>query len=265
MSKLIVMTDPHLVPAPGQIIGLDPAARLSQGLLHAAERHADADRLIIMGDLTNTGDATSYEALREALSKMPWPVTLMMGNHDHRPTFRKVFPDHPTDPTGFVQTLVDLDDVRIITLDSLERDSDVPESGWLCAERLDWLASALQSANRPCIVFIHHPPFMTGFSGMDGIALRNADAMRDVLKTGPVAHLFAGHVHRTITASIDGLSMTIFKSTCHQMPMLLGQEGFGHSVDEPGAYGIILTDGADVVVHFEDFTLPKQAVVQSSD
>ena len=102
MSKLIVMTDPHLVPASGQIIGLDPAARLSQGLLHAAERHADADRLIIMGDLTNTGDATSYEALREALSKMPWPVTLMMGNHDHRPTFRKVFPDHPTDPTGFV-------------------------------------------------------------------------------------------------------------------------------------------------------------------
>ena len=100
---------------------------------------------------------------------------------------------------------------------------------------------------------------------MDGIALRNPDALRDVLKTGPVAHLFAGHVHRTITASIDGLSMTIFKSTCHQMPMLLGQEGFGHSVDEPGAYGIILTDGADVVVHFEDFTLPKQAVVQSSD
>ena len=90
MSKLIVMTDPHLVPAPGQIIGLDPAARLSQGLLHAAERHADADRLIIMGDLTNTGDATSYETLREALSKLPWPVTLMMGNHDipgspHRP------------------------------------------------------------------------------------------------------------------------------------------------------------------------------------
>jgi hypothetical protein len=75
-----------------------------------------------------------------------------------------------------------------------------------------------------------------------------------------VKHVFAGHIHRTITASIDGLPITVFKSPCHQMPMILGQEGSGHSVDEPGAYGIILTDGDNVVVHFEDFTLPAQDV-----
>ena len=67
---------------------------------------------------------------------------------------------------------------------------------------------------------------------------------------------------RTITASVDGLPVTVFKSPCHQMPMLLGAPGFGHSVAEPGAYGIILTDGADVVVHFEDFTLPAGEVGQ---
>ena len=87
---------------------------------------------------------------------------------------------------------------------------------------------------------------------------------RDLLASGPVTHVFAGHIHRTITATVDGLPMTVFKSPCHQMPMVLGAEGSGHSVPEPGAYGILTTRGPNVVVHFEDFTLPETEVGQSA-
>ena len=100
---------------------------------------------------------------------------------------------------------------------------------------------------------------------MDAIGLKNAAALRAVLKSGPVVHVLSGHIHRTISASVDGLAMTVFKSTCHQMPMLLGAEGTGHSVDEPGAYGIVLLTGSDVVVHMEDFTLPERPVSASDD
>lgn len=261
MAKLLVMTDPHLVAPGGTIIGLDPLQRFRDGLEHAAQMHPDAERLIVMGDLTNDGDPEAYEALLDALESVPWAVTLMMGNHDDRGVFRTAFPSHPTDSKGFIQSFFDIEDMRLITLDSLDEASDILHAGRLCEERLGWLRAALET-DRRCLVFVHHPPFDTGFKGMDGISLQDRDAFFQTLADGNVAYIFAGHVHRTISASVRGYPITIFKSTCHQMPMLLGQEGFGHSVDEPGAYGIVLVNEADVVVHFEDFSLPDQANAQ---
>ncbi len=260
MAKLLVMTDLHLVAPGDRIIGLDPLDRFKQGLVHAAKSHSDADRLIVMGDLTNAGEPEAYKALRVSMENLPWPVTFMMGNHDDRQAFRSEFPYHPVDPNGFIQNVIEYD-VRVVTLDSLVDAPNPPESGALCTQRLAWLSDALDT-ELPCLVFVHHPPFDTGFAGMDRIALQNRDKFWTVLNSSKVAHVFAGHVHRTITASVAGYGVTIFKSTCHQMPMLLGKEGFGHSVDEPGAYGIVLTSGANVVVHFEDFTLPSQSIAQ---
>lgn len=261
MRKILVFTDIHIVPEGRKIIGLDPADRLSQGLEHAAAMHPDADRLIITGDLTHYGTPEEYARLKPLLDGLPWPVTLMLGNHDNRDTFRAAFPDAATDTAGFVQSVMELGDVRLITLDTLDDTVEPRHAGFLCEQRLGWLRDRLAESDTPALVFLHHHPFESGFSGMDRINLRNADALRAVLRGGPVAHVIAGHIHRTITASIDGLPITVFKSTCHQMPMMLGVDGSSHSVDEPGAYGIILSNGAETVVHFEDFTLDPAVVL----
>lgn len=258
MSKLLILTDLHLTVPPETIIGLDPMARLRAGLEHAARVHPDADRLILTGDLTHHGLPAEYERLRMALRDLPWPVTPLLGNHDRRAAYLAAFPETPLSPGGYVQTEVDLPDVRLITLDTLDEEAEVEHAGRLCQARLDWLETALDGAQgKPCLLFLHHPPFATGFTGMDAIGLSNAAELLQRIKGRNIAHVFAGHVHRTITATIGGQSITVFKSPCHQMPMLLGESGSGHSVDEPGAYGIVLTRGADVVVHTEDFTLPR--------
>lgn len=257
MSKILVMTDLHLTEAGEQIIGLDPAKRFALCLSHAARAHPDADGLILTGDLAHRGTHVAYATLKKHLENAPWPVHMTLGNHDNRDVFKSVFPDAPCDPNGFVQTCLDLDDVRLILLDTLDEQAAIRHSGRLCTQRLDWLQSVLSDANdKPCLLLLHHPPFATGFSGMDAIGLTNAADLRDILKDSPVVHVLAGHIHRTITATFDTIPMTTFKSPCHQMPMVLGAHGSGHSVDEPGAYGIILTQGADVVVHFEDVGLP---------
>lgn len=261
MAKILVMTDLHITPEGQTIIGLDPGARLLAGLIHAGKAHPDADRLVLMGDLTHHGTDKEYARLKSLLADLPWPVTLMIGNHDIRAGFLASFPEAATDPKGFVQCSVDLGDVRLICLDSHETAPRIEHSGTLCPARLTWLEETLSRSEKPCLVCLHHPPFDTGFTGMDRIGLTNAADLRRVLtRHSQVAHVFAGHIHRTITASIGGLPITVFKSPCHQMPMILGEEGSGHSVDEPGAYGIILTQGDSVVVHFEDFTLPAQDV-----
>ena len=55
MAKILVMTDLHITPEGQSIIGLDPGQRLADGLAHAARVHPDADRLVLMGDLTHHG------------------------------------------------------------------------------------------------------------------------------------------------------------------------------------------------------------------
>lgn len=263
MSKILVMTDLHITVPPETIIDLNPVERLREGLAHAARLHPDADHLMLTGDLTHEGSAAQYQALKPLLADLPWPVTMLMGNHDLRGPFCATFPDAPVTADGFVQSVVDLPDVRLINLDTLDTEAAVEHAGRLCPARLNWLEQVLRDAgDKPCLLFLHHPPFDTGFNGMDGIGLVNADELLALTGQYNVRHIFAGHIHRTITATVQNQSMTVFKSTCHQMPMILGQEGFGHSVPEPGAYGIILTNGQDVVVHTEDFTLPD---MQSRD
>jgi 3',5'-cyclic AMP phosphodiesterase CpdA len=261
MAKILVMTDLHITEAGTSIIGLDPALRLSETLAHAVKHHSDACRLILTGDLTHHGTPPEYDRLKDTLQDLPWPVSLLIGNHDNRAAFRQAFPNVPTDADGFIQTTIDLPDTRLILLDTVDETPDVPHAGILCPDRLAWLQTALAESPNPCLIFMHHHAFDTGFSGMDRINLANANEVRTLLKAHDTRHVFAGHVHRTIHATIDGLSMTIFKSPCHQQPMILGDETSTSSIDEPAGYGILLTDGPNVVVHFEDVGLPENSVL----
>ncbi|MEM6483121.1 MAG: phosphodiesterase [Pseudomonadota bacterium] len=264
MQKVLVFTDLHIVPEGETIIGLDPAERLAQGLDHALARHSDAAAIILTGDLTHHGAPEEYNRLKTVLSRCPLPLTMTLGNHDIRSAFRKVFPEAVPNE-GFAQHLIDLQDTRLIILDTLDEKPPVLHSGWLCQERLHWLDCALREAiGQRVVLFMHHPPAATGFPNMDAIALREPERLARVLRSHPnVVQIVAGHVHRTCQTSLkleDGrrVPVTIFKSTCHQMPMDLLAENPHLSVDEPGAYGVLLLRDDGVIVHTEDFTLPTR-------
>lgn len=258
--KLLLLTDLHLRGPGKTIIGLDPSDRLRAALDQALGDHPDAAHLILMGDLTHSGRADEYAALRDILSPCPIPVTYMLGNHDARPGFRAAFPDAPTTPQGHVQRIIDLPHHRIITLDTHHPDARPHHAGTLCADRLAWLDAALASAGgRMPLVFTHHPPFATGLPGMDAIALTNGADLLDRLR-GTGAHLFCGHVHRTISGQAGGVPFTMLKSTCHQAPLDLISADSTLSVAEPGAYGLLWLTLGGVVVHSEDVGLNAPAI-----
>ncbi len=261
MQKILVFTDIHYVPEGEHIIGLDPVARFRQGLDHALRAHPDAARIIITGDLAHRGDPAEYARLRNTLAACPLPVSLMIGNHDRRATFLAAFPETPVTEAGFVQEVQDLGRHRLILLDTVDEAAEIAHSGYLCRDRLDWLQARLAaSADHPVILFMHHPPITTGFNGMDRIGLRNRTELAEMLATYPnVCQIIAGHVHRTISGAVAGIPTAIFKSPCHQMPMALEDHNCHLSVDEPGAYGVLLLQDDGVIVHTEDFTLPPRA------
>lgn len=260
MTKLIVFTDLHILPEGGRIIGIDPYQRLEAGIEHVNRHHPDAARVIVTGDLTHHGDADSYRRLAGLLARLTPPVSVTIGNHDHRETFRSHFSATETDENGFVQSVIDLPDARLVLLDTLGL-AEHHHAGFLCPARLAWLETQLATAgSRPVLIFMHHPPHDTGFRGMDEIRLVNGDAFYDtVVKHGNVRHIFAGHVHRTISGSHRGIPFSVFKSPAHQQPMPFVTEDTSASVDEPAAYGIVLLTGDGLLVHTDDYMLDGSA------
>lgn len=267
MTKLIVFTDLHMVPEGTSIIGLDPFQRLSAGIAHVNRYHADADRVIIMGDLAHQADRPSYERLKGLLDQLSAPLAITIGNHDRRDVFLDVFPDVGQDADGFVQQTIDFSDCRVVLLDTLFAPPyDYPRShaGFLCTKRLAWLDRQLETAgDRPVLLFMHHPPHTTGFTGMDLMRLINEVDFYDVVKRhGNVLHIFAGHVHRTISGSSRGIPFSVFKSPVHQQPMPFDAPDASLSVDEPAAYGIAVMTDTGVLVHTEDYEIAvRDAVV----
>ncbi len=258
-SKIIVFTDTHMATNPRKGRP-EPNARLAAGLKHVSTFNADADCIIFCGDLTHEGDALSYELLQSRLQDTALPVHLMLGNHDNRETFRYVFPDAPVDENGFIQQVIDLPDMRLVLLDTLFGPPyQYPEShaGYLCEARLAWLDRQLtQAADKPCCIFMHHPPHDTGFPAMDQIKLRNGEEFYAcIARHSNVKHLICGHIHRTISGTHNGLPFSVFKSTVGQMPMQFTSLDSTVENDEPAAYGIVFFTPGGILVHTEDYEI----------
>ncbi|MDU8911935.1 phosphodiesterase [Aestuariicoccus sp. MJ-SS9] len=256
MAKALILTDLHLTQGGQTIAGLDPAQRLSAALDHALARHSDAQAIVLLGDLTHHGGRREYAVLREILSDVALPVIPTLGNHDRRAGYYEVFPDAPRDTEGFAQSVLDLGTHRLIVLDTLDEDGIAPRhGGYLCDRRLGWLSDRLAEDTRPTAVLCHHPPFRTGFDGMDAIRLINGAALLDRLQGAPqVTQLICGHIHRTIAASVGRLAVSVLKSPCHQMPMILGPGDSTLSETGAGGYGILLATDGGFVLHSDDVT-----------
>lgn len=246
--KLIHVSDLHLV-TPGQIhMASDPLLRLRACITRINAEHGDADRVVITGDLSESGAPETYEALRDELRTLAVPVTLTLGNHDSRPNFQRTFPEHIRD--GFAQSVTDIGDTRVVILDTLDPGK---HGGLLCEARLDWLAAQLGEArDRQMLIFMHHPPAEVGLPVLDGMRLANAAEFRAVLRSyAAVRHIFCGHVHRLITGIWEDIPYTVLRSTNHQGALDFAGKG-GQSFEAP-LFGIISTSASGITCHFEEF------------
>jgi len=251
MEKIILFSDLHITVG-DTIIGLDPLVRFDDVAALALAAHNDASHIVFMGDLTHNGTVEEYVQLKDRLDTLPLPFTVIPGNHDRRAPFAQVF------KTEFQQSRLTTKTHTILCLDTLDETAPDTHSGWMDKERLSWVQDILDQSDLPVIVIMHHPLTKTFFDGMDSIALRNGQALGDILvASGKVQHIINGHIHRTIFTSHQSIPVAMIKSTCHQMPMVLGQGSSSLSIVEPGAFGILCLTDEHAVLHVEDVGLPN--------
>jgi 3',5'-cyclic AMP phosphodiesterase CpdA len=188
--------------------------------------------------------------MREVLAPLPMPVYLIPGNHDDRDAMREVFTDHDYLPrAGFLQYVVEHHPVRLVALDTLLPGS---AGGLLCAERLAWLDARLAEApGRPTLIFMHHPPFVTGIRFMDGCGLENADGLREILmQHGHVEAVVCGHVHRPMQIRWAGTLVSTAPSTAHQVALDLEDDNpLMFTMEPPACQLHVWRPGTGLVSH----------------
>ena len=214
---------------------VDTAAFLARAVARINAFTPAVDAVIFSGDLTDTGGEGEFAALRAILDNLDAPVFAVPGNHDRRDTLRAAFADTGFhDPaTPFCAGVVERFPLRLIGLDS-----SVPghPHGELGAAQLDWLADKLDARpDTPTLVFVHHPPFVTGIRHMDVQNLSDGAALLALLRRHPqVLHLACGHVHRAIEAQVGGVAVSIGPSPAHSVALDLMPEATpGFSMEPP--------------------------------
>lgn len=249
MTLLAQLTDLHIVDpvqvaAEGRELYVDNNRRLELAIHRLVAETVVPDAVLLTGDLTDLGTPTEMALLSERLAPLTMPIMAVPGNHDRRDTFRETF-DLPWASETNLSWTVDIGSVRVIGLDTLVANRDQVHSleemehhGEFDAERADWLDRALSEASgRPTLLAMHHPPFVTGIGWMDAMGLRGADRFAEVIANRPhLTRIVAGHLHRTITATVSGVTASTSLATVHQVELDLAAHAPAKIVCDPPGY-----------------------------
>lgn len=216
--------------------------------------------LLMTGDLTANGDAESYARLAELLRPCPFPVRLMMGNHDAREALRAAFPSNPADQ-GLIHFEVALPGLRVIALDT---HGPGRHGGAFCERRAEWLRARLDADREtPVMIAMHHPPAATGIGWLDCDPREPwiARFTETIAGRSQLRAIVAGHLHRTIHTTFAGVPLIVCPSSAGAVALDLSPldpeapDGRAMVIDEPAGYALHHWDGERLTSHFEAVAL----------
>lgn len=215
------------------------------------------DMLVVSGDLTDRGDLESFADVAAMLSGCPFPVWPMVGNHDSREGLLRAFP-HIQAEGGFAHYAVEAGGLRLLLLDTLEPGR---HGGAFCGARAQWLSAQLSAhPDTPTVIFMHHPPVVSGIEWMDPGADEDWIARFGAVVQGQdqIVAIHCGHLHRPITTTFRGIPLSVTGSVAPLVALDLRQVDLDHPdgrdliTTEPPRYALHRWDGTTLVSHYED-------------
>lgn len=264
LMKLVHISDIHIHHE--DILDTAPIDNFAQVLANVEQYHADADKIVITGDLTHYGLTGSYRTLRTMLEKSKLrgklAPQLLLGNHDDRKNFASIFPDTKRDENGFIQSVEKTDAGLFIYMDTEEPGT---HAGHYCDKRQRWLRIELECARetrQPVYLFMHHNPIAVHVANADEIGIVQEAELQQILADyrDVIRHIFFGHCHFTLSGSVVGIPFSAPRSTNHPCwPDFTGSAGrMGYSALDAD-YNVCFLSDKGTVVHTINFQRQMEA------
>jgi 3',5'-cyclic AMP phosphodiesterase CpdA len=238
------LSDPHVREPGVRYQGVVDSNRMfAQALAHLDTLDRRPDLIVLTGDLVDHGRPAEYQEVRRLLAAtttIPWLA--MAGNHDGREAFRAAFHDQACLPReGPLHFCVEDHPVRIVAVDSC-----LPglHHGQVDAAALAWLHDTLaRQPNKPTLLMLHHPPFMSGIPYLDAYRCMDAEGLEAVVRAHPqVERVLCGHVHRSMLRRWAGTVVCTAPSTTTEICLQLHPDAAPASVVGPAGCLLHLWD-----------------------
>lgn len=229
------------------------AAALLRRFVEEVNGRLRPDVVVDLGDRIDNAeperDAEWDREVRAILEAARAPVLHLRGNHDHPVAAHGGLPPTGAPAPDAGPRRLEVGGWTLIALDTC----DPPlggVGGAVSAQQAETLQRWLDEADGPAVVFSHHPlddhriddnPLFAPFP--QWAFTREREALRAILeRSGRVAAVFSGHVHRGAVRIVEGIPYVA-------VPSFL--ERWGEVGRPPGAYAVaILGPGRQVVVDF---------------
>lgn len=230
------ITDTHVTHPGHRLAGrVDSSERLVQAVRTILKLDVTPDCVLATGDLTDRGEAREYAEFRRVLAPLTMPVYVIPGNHDRREALRAAFSDCPWMPKSPGTPLcyhVRLRALDLIALDTLVEGQD---HGRLGPEQVDWLRAHLDdTAGRPTIVMLHHPPMESGIAAMDAMKLEDSEPFGELIaRHRRIERVLCGHLHRSMHALWRGCVVSVPPATVEQVHLALAPDAPLAAIGEP--------------------------------
>ena len=262
--KIIQLSDIHL-NGNKKIKGSNPNARFKKAINHILLKHLDTDKIVITGDLTHGGKVVHYEELKNILiSELKtsnfFPPHLIIGNHDNRKNFRKIFKETKSDKNGFIQYVIKTEVGDLIFLDT---NLDGRDEGHYCTKRQKWLINQLsksKNSNNNVYLFMHHNPMFLDGLGSINIDLLQKNEFKKILieYRKVIKHIFFGHCHLNLSGDYVGIPFSAPNSTNHATPPNFKGNGTTfYSPDFSPNYNVIKINKDNLTIYTENFLISE--------
>lgn len=227
-ETFVQLSDLHIGPRGTMPYGADTAANLRS--VAAAVRSMDLRpaAVLLTGDLSDQGEPESYQHLRaivaEELEVLGCPVLAVVGNHDHRGSFRQAYlGEAVADDSAAHYFTFDTETTRVVMCDSYVTGSVY---GLLGEPQLHWLDRQLATAGgRTTVIALHHPSVPRGVPRPNDFLLEDRDAFARVVADHRVGAILCGHSHVSTASAFAGTVHVTAPATAYLLDPSVRQGG----------------------------------------
>ena len=185
INSFIQISDSH-IDDEKNVWGTDSQNNLNSIVKSISIRNYDA--LIISGDLTHNGTASSYSLFKKIIKPISSNLSILPGNHDDKLNLSSAFRER-------YLTKLTIADWEIISIDSVQ---DNKTSGFIKKNELELLTANILSSTKKFIVLcLHHPPVSMESNWDDKKSLENSDNFFNTIdKFSKIRAVIWGHAHQ---------------------------------------------------------------------